>query len=288
MVRQAPLAHPSDTRQPEMPYLRTRLGRWFYEERGTARRSGDAAIVLLHGLLFDGGMFKGQMEELSAVGRTVAIDGPGHGKSEVPPPFTLEDHADAMLDALGELKIDRALLVGLSWGGMVAMRVALQHPTRVKALVLLDTSAEAEEKRAAVKYRLFVSFGRRFGLPRQLAEAQLANVMFGETTLRERPELVERFVRIANGYPREGLARAALATSVHRSDVSSKIGAIRVPTLVVCGREDRATEPVHSERIARRIAGARLVLLDRCGHSSAIEKPREVCDAIVPFVRDNV
>ena len=96
-----------------MAYVRTRLGRWFYEERGTAKREGDPPIVLLHGLLFDGGMWRKQVEPLTALGRVILIDGPGHGKSESPPRFSLEDHADALaIDAFGELKIPRAILVG--------------------------------------------------------------------------------------------------------------------------------------------------------------------------------
>src|SRR5688572_23661851 len=125
-----------------MAYVRTRLGRLFVEERGEARKKSDPPIVLLHGLLFDGGMWRGQVEPLSALGRLVIIDGPGAGKSEPPPRFMLEEHADALLDAWGELAIDKAIIVGLSWGGMVGMRLALQHPTRVCGLALLDTSAE--------------------------------------------------------------------------------------------------------------------------------------------------
>jgi len=57
-----------------------------------------------------------------------------------------------------------------------------------------------------------------------------------------------------------------------------------VPTLVVCGREDRATEPVHSERIAAAIPGAKLVLIEGAGHVSALEQPKAVNDVLVPFV----
>src|SRR4051794_28950889 len=60
-----------------MAYVRTRLGRWFYEERGTAKRAGDPPIVLLHGLLFDGGAWRKQVEPLAALGRVIVIDGPG-------------------------------------------------------------------------------------------------------------------------------------------------------------------------------------------------------------------
>jgi pimeloyl-ACP methyl ester carboxylesterase len=271
-----------------MPYARTRLGRWFYEERGAPRRTGDPAIVLWHSLLFDGGMWRYQIEPLAELGRVVSFDGPGHGKSEVPPPFSLEDNADAMLDALGELRIDKAVFVGLSWGGMVAMRMAVQHPSRVAALALLDTSAAPELRAKAVKYRIFVSFTRRFGLPKQLADAQILPLMFSDRMLAEHPEVAERFVRTVNGYPREGTARAALAVVIHRKDIVPKLGAIRVPTLVVCGRQDRAIDPARSEEIAARIPGARLVWIEAAGHVSALEQPAAVNAALVPFVREAI
>jgi 3-oxoadipate enol-lactonase len=271
-----------------MPYARTRLGRWFYEERGVARRPADPAVVMWPSLLFDGSMWKHQVGPLAAMARVVVLDPPGHGKSEVPPPFSLEDNADALVDALGELRIDRAIVVGLSWGGMVGMRLALQHASRVAALALFDTSADPEDRLRAIKYRAFVSFARRFGMPPALMRAQIAPAFFCDRTLRDRPELVERFVRAANGFPREGTARATLGVVIHSKDISSMLGEIRVPTLVACGREDRATEPVHSERMAAGIPGARLAWIDDAGHASALEQPEAVNAVLGPFVREQL
>jgi 3-oxoadipate enol-lactonase len=269
-----------------MPYVRTRLGRWFYEERGKPARVDAPAIVLWHSLLCDGGMWRGQKEPLAALGRLICFDGPGHGKSEEPPPFSLEENADALVDAFRELGIERAVIVGLSWGGMLGMRLALQHPTRVHALALLDTSAEAEEPARALKYRLFVAFARHFGLPRSFADAQIVPLMLSDQTRRQSPDLVDRFVRAANGFPREGSARAAIAVVTRRTDILGRIATIRAPTLVMCGTEDRSTAPVHSERIADRIPGARLVLVRGAGHLSALEQPAKVNETLVPFVRD--
>src|SRR5580704_13468013 len=103
-----------------MAYVRTRLGRWFYEERGTRRGDGDA-ILLLHGLLFDGGMWRRQLGPLAELGRVLVVDSPGHGRSDVPPPFTLEDNAAALADVFAELSVARVVVVGLSWGGMLGM-----------------------------------------------------------------------------------------------------------------------------------------------------------------------
>jgi 3-oxoadipate enol-lactonase len=271
-----------------MPYVRTRLGRWFYEERGPSARGGDA-IMLWHSLLCDGGMWRNQIEPLAALGRVVSFDGPGHGKSEAPPQrFTLEDNADALLDAFEELGVQRVVAVGLSWGGMVSMRLALRHPHRVKGLALLDTSAEATPRAEAIKYRAFVSFGRRFGMPRALADAQIVPLFFSAETVATRPEIVDRMVRAASGFDREGLARASLAVVVHRSNVLPALGAIRAPTVVVCGREDRATPPAYSERIAGAIPGARLVWIEGAGHLTTLEQPAAVNDTLVPFIREQL
>src|SRR4029079_34447 len=111
----------------------------------------DPGVVPPPGLFFGGAMGARLLGALVPLGRVVVVDGPGHGKSEVPPPFSLDDHTRAFVDALDALDIFKTALVGLSWGGMVSMRVALDHPMRVVAMALLDTSADAETLARRVK-----------------------------------------------------------------------------------------------------------------------------------------
>lgn len=271
-----------------MPYVRTRLGRLFYDERGEAQRPGDPAILLLHGLLFDGGMWRGQIEALSAFGRVIVMDGPGHGKSEPPPRFMMEEHADALYDALGELGVDRAVAVGLSWGGMVAMRLALQHPEKVAGLALLDTSAEPDPLLKRIRHRAFVAMHRRIGMPHGMFLREVAPLLFAQRTLLERQDLVDTTYRRTMGFDREGVARASLAVVVHAKNILGELGRVRAPTLVMCGREDLATTPDKAENIARTIPDARLVMLDGVGHMSALEAPEAVNQHLVPFTRSLV
>jgi len=268
-----------------MAYVRTRLGRLFFEERGEKKRSGDPTIVLLHGLLFDGGMWRGQIEPLAAMGRVVVFDGPGHGKSEPPPRFTLEEHADALFDAFGELGIDKAILVGLSWGGMVSMRFVAQHPEKVAAMVLMDTSADEEELVKRVRYRAFIAMHRRVGLPRALFDRQIAPLLFTDRTICDKPELVDAAFRRTNGFDREGVARAALAVVVHRSGILEKLRNVKVPTLVMVGREDRSTPVARAEAIAHAIPSASLAVIEGLGHMAPLEDSGRVNDELVPFVR---
>jgi pimeloyl-ACP methyl ester carboxylesterase len=259
-----------------MAYVQTRLGRWFYEEHGATAREGDSTIVLLHGLLFDGGMWRGQVGPLSALGRVVVFDAPGHGKSEVPPPFTLEEHARALVDAFDELRIATAVTVGLF------------RPARVAAMVLLGATADRPIWRERVEYRALCALALRIGLPPALARRKVVPLMFGRQTLAERPGLVVEFLRTLGGFPREGLVRATHAVSIDRVPILDSIRELKMPTLVGHGEDDTATPGDHSRRIASRIAGSSLAVFPGLGHMSALEGPEVVNRWVVPFVAEHV
>ncbi|HEX7603584.1 MAG TPA: alpha/beta fold hydrolase [Polyangiaceae bacterium] len=266
-------------------YVSTRLGRWFYEERGHARHDGDPTVVLWHSFLCDGGMWDAQVGPLSELGRVIVFDGPGHGKSEAPPVFTLEDNARALGDALDALGVDRVIVVGLSWGGMMGIQLALLDPKRVVALALIDTSASPEVVGKQLKYRAMLSTFRRVGLPPFLVESQVAKAMFSPRTLRSRRELVERFAQDLAGFSREGVYRVGRAI-FWRVDIVPRLGSIKARTLVMHGTEDAAIGVERAHIMADRIPGARLVMIEGAGHLSALEEPEAMNAALVPFVRE--
>ncbi len=271
-----------------MAYLRTRLGRWFYEDSDEGRAVRQPAIVLLPSLLCDGGMWRGQVGPLRALGRVVVFDPPGHGRSEVPPPFTLEEHARALVDAFDVLSIPRAILVGLSWGGMVAMRVALASADRVAAMAILDTSADVPVLRERIEYSALCALAKRVGLPPSLVRARVVPLMFSPRTRARRPELAVEFVRALGGYPRDGVTRATRAVSIDRGPLLDKLQHISAPTFIGYGEEDTATPAPHARRIASRIRGSMLVPFAGVGHLSALEDPERVNASLVPFVREQL
>ena len=266
-----------------MGRVRTRLGEWHYDDYGFPRHPGDPAIVLLHGLMLDRRMWTAQLGGLRALGRVVVFDGPGHGLSDVPPPFTLEQQGEAIADALGGLGIERALLVGHSWGALAALRFALAHPESTAGLAIVAGSAEPESVLRRLEYRLYLAWVSRFGVPRWFARARLGALVYGAGARRARPALLEDLGRTVNSHPRDGLARAARAV-IDRDGMTSRLSEIRVPTLVACGRSDRTMEPARSEGLARRIPGARLQWVS-CGHTPPVERPDEINAALATFVR---
>jgi pimeloyl-ACP methyl ester carboxylesterase len=239
-------------------------------------------VVLGHSLLCDGRMWEGVVPELLRAHRVVNVDFRGHRRSRAPAPFTLEELADDWLAILDAEGIERAALCGLSMGGMTAMRLALAHPTRVAALVLVDSNAEPERPRQRLQYRLMAEIVRAFGHVAPLYRV-VERILFGATARREQPELCRREIeRVREKDPAE-LYHAVRAV-IGRASIERDLGAVRCPTLVLVGSEDVATPPERSARIARAVPGATLREIPRAGHLSALEEPDAVARAITEFL----
>ncbi|MEO7056921.1 MAG: alpha/beta fold hydrolase [Caldimonas sp.] len=186
----------------------------------------------------------------------------------------------ASMAELAEMALDRApagrfALMGLSMGGYLALEIMRKAPERVAALALLDTSARPETPQASELRRTVIAQSASdFGavmtafMPRILHPSRLGDAA-----------LVDLLEKMAAGIGREGFVRQQQAI-MGRSDSRPTLAAIRCPTLVLCGREDLLTPLELHEEMATGIAGSRLVVLDGCGHMSALEKPAEVNEAL--------
>ena len=254
-----------------MAHVNTTVGRLWVEEAGAG-----PAVVLWPSLFCDASLWRHQVDELARDHRLLLVEGPGHGRSEPRQmPFTLEDCARATVEILDAAGLDRAVLAGLSWGGMTFMRAALQAPERVAALVLIDTSADPERRLESIRIRGLELLFRRFGFLNTIERA-IIKALLGRTARRERPEIAADLASRFRQWNPEGLARAVRAVILDRKSILHDLARISCPTLVIVGEEDQATPPACSERIVRRIPGARLVRIARAGHLSALEAPMEV------------
>jgi 3-oxoadipate enol-lactonase len=255
-----------------MPYVETCLGRLFAQVAGQG-----TPVSFWHCLLGDSGIFHHQASALAASHRVVLVDGPSHGRSDpLRRRFTLEQCAGAWMQVLDAVGVtEPATLCGLSWGGMTAMRVALRHPKRVRALALLDTLASAHRGGDVPRFLALVAAIRLAGLPPWLVRI-LEPQMVSRRTRREQPGLVADLLGRARHLDREALSLAARSVLLDATGVLGSLGGVAAPTLVVVGSEDRTTPPGASRAIARAIPGARLEVLDEVGHLSSLESPERV------------
>lgn len=261
-----------------MPFLTIAGAKLHYEDTGPG--STGETVLFSHGLLFDIELFRRQIEHLRGRYRVVAWDHRGQGQSDDDPRRVigmelLTDDALALMAALG---VDRCHFVGLSMGGFVGMRLAARWPEKLQSLVLMNTSAEAEPAANARKYRALAAIAELFGPPAVLG--RVAPIMFGKTTMTDpsRGELLAQY-RERAARTKRTIARAVRGVT-EREDVLHLLPAIHVPTTILAGAEDVATPPEKAHRIHAGIPGSRLVLLPKAGHSSAIEVPDAVCEAL--------
>jgi pimeloyl-ACP methyl ester carboxylesterase len=185
------------------------------------------------------------------------------------------------MDALG---IDRAVVVGLSMGGMAALHLALRQPQRVHGLVLIDTTAAAETLVRRARYRMLALAARLFGIRPWLLK-QASKVMFGATFRRHHPDRVRQWTEPMAGYDPKVIART-LRPVVRRPSVVSRLPTITAPALVIVGDEDQTTPPRESEVMVERLPNARLVTLGATGHMSALERPEQTAALIREFLRE--
>jgi len=246
-------------------------------------RGDGPPIVFLHSLLADGRMFEAQTDALSVDHRTINVDARAHGRSSIPRrQWSMDEQAHDTLYVMNQLGVDRAVLVGLSMGGMAAMRFAVRHPDRVAGLALFDTAATSEKLLKKIKYKALARIARLIGIRRPLAII-VSRLLFGRTFRRREPDVVETWIRRLMRLNAEGLARATTAV-VERSDISSMLGGVDVPTLVVVGDEDVATVPSESRHIADRMPRARLEVLKNVGHLSTIEAPARTTSLLLNWL----
>ena len=236
----------------------------------------DAPVVLLAGSLGSTfAMWDPQVPALAERFRVVRFDARGHGRSPVPTgPYTLDDLVDDAVALLDRLGVERAHVVGLSLGGMTAMRLAAREAHRVDRLAVLCTSALLGPAQAWADRAAHV---RAQGTS-TVADAVVARWFTDDLRARD-PKLVARMQAMIASTPAEGYAGCceAIATMDLRADLSR----ISAPTLALAGAEDPATPPEHLAVVAGGVADGRLVVLPQAAHLASWEQAVAVNAALL-------
>lgn len=263
--------------------IATELGTIHIVDDGDA----DQPIAVLWPSLFtDHTMWERQVPTLRGAGwRTVAIDPPGHGRSFVPRrTFTMDACADAVLTILNALQIDQpVVLMGTSWGGFVAPRVALRAPERVRGMVLFNTSAE----RAPLPNRLKdLLLTKLLGVPvlDRLVDHMIASALLGPDSRKREPMLGQMLMQRFRSWDRAGVINTIRSVLVERTPVLDQLGGITAPTLVVSGAQDSILPTPLARRIADRLPHGRAVEVPRTAHLVPVEAPEQANRLVLDFL----
>lgn len=260
-----------------------------------ASGSGEPGVVLLHGFLASTYSWREVFEPLAARGLTLAFDRPAFGLTERPMPeawgavnpYTSEAQVRQTLDLLDAFGLERAVLIGNSSGGTLALRLALDHPERVAGLVLVDAAVyEAGGTPAWIRPLLDTPQARRLG-PWVLRGVRQWGLDFARAAWHD-PALITPDVWEGYLLPlrAENWDRALWEFTLagRAPDLTGRLGEVVAPTLVLSGDDDRIVPPDLSRRLAQEIPGARLVVLPACGHAPQEECPASFLEAVLPFL----
>jgi len=245
------------------------------------------AELLLHGYPFDKSMWSEQIEMLAAKGfRAVAPDlrGLGEAKSstEVSTMDNMAGDAAALLD---QLKVDQAVVCGLSMGGYVAFEFARLFPTRVRGLVLAGTRAPADnEQEKSVREQQVQTMLHAGMVP--ISIATLPKLLAAKT-LAGKPDVVKRVRKMITQSDPKGAAAAQRGMAARR-DYTEDLSQIKVPTLVIVGREDPIRPVSDAEFMHEGIANSQLEIIEDAAHMTNLEQPEEFNGVLIDFLRNNV
>lgn len=233
------------------------------------------SVVLVPGLMCDAIVWQHQIAALSP-GRDVQVA--EHGLSS-----TLGAMAERILDHAAP----RFALAGHSMGGRVALEVAARAPERVSRLALLDTGyealapGEAGDRERAGRYRLLEIAQRQgmLAMAKDWARGMVHPARLGDMALME---AIHSMIASA------GVAQfeAQIAALLARPDRTALLKSLRLPVLVLCGRDDSWSPYSRHEDMARLIQGSQLIGVPDCGHMSTMEKPEAITSALLAWLTD--
>jgi len=234
-------------------------------------------LLLLHAAGSNAHSWHYQYDHLGDRHSPIAPDLPGHGRSSgVEGLRTVQDYADFVAAFLDQLKIDSAVIAGRSMGGAIAMDLALRHPGRVQALVLIATAAKFNIPKERIDGWRAVTMGR--------APQPFTNDGYSLKTIAERPEVIrEGWGEQIRTDPRVRWTDMVACSQV---DLREQIARIDKPTLILAGADDVVTPPADAEFIKSRIKASRLQVIADAAHNLTTEKPVEANSAVENFLAE--
>ena len=246
-------------------------------------RGEGPAILFVHGYPLDRTIWRDQIDSLEGY-RRIAPDLRGMGQSDAPDlGYGMGIYAAdlvALLDALG---VNEVVLCGISMGGYVVFEFLRRWRHRVRALILMDTRAEADSTEGR-RARDAAAASARDGGAGAVGGALLPKMLAPGSEERA-PELVDRVRRMMAATPVAGMI-GALAAMRDRHDSTGLLPTLAdLPTLVLVGEEDALTPPDAARRMATLIPAARLVVIPGAGHLPPVERPSETTAEIREFLR---
>ena len=240
-------------------------------------------IIFIHGFPYDYSMWENQINILEEKYFCVAYDVRGLGESYVGDgQYTMEAYVNDLFSIINELKLKRPILCGLSMGGYISLRSVERNMEIFKGLILCDTKSEADDDIARLKRAASINQINTEGLIKFVN--QFVTNCFAEETPKEQEKMFLTTLFKSHTHDPLGV-KGALIAIMSRTDTTSFLHKINIPTLVLCGSFDKLTPPTVMRVMSEKIPRAEFAVIPRAGHMSPLENPECVNDLIEGFLK---
>lgn len=246
---------------------------------------GEVPILFLHGFPFDRTMWKGQINFLKLAYRLISVDLRGFGQSSLgKDEINIDLFSDDLIKLMDALHIDKVILCGLSMGGYVALNVISRYPERFAGLILCDTNCIADTKKMR-EHRYKTIYQIEAHGKTDFAEEFIENA-FRRDSFVLKKEVVKKIEATILSNTSKVITEGLKALT-NRSETCSALSSINVPTLIICGRNDKLTPVEQSEFLNRHIKRSKLKIIERAGHLSNLEQPDVFNEHLLHFLQSN-
>jgi len=239
-------------------------------------------LVLLHGIGGNHTVWNDMIPGLSKEFMVLAPDLRGHGRSPAPAgsTFTFTEMMGDVLRLMDERGVASAHLVGLSGGALLALRMTLDRPGRVRSLTMVSGAAYTDAHTRSIAERWSETYLKEG--PDRFALRLLKDLYY--------PDWIEANLDFADAV-REQVKHQDFgpavqwAKSMAAFDERKRVAAVATPTLIVQAMNDAVVDASHGRILRQSIPGAQIRILTETGHLIPVERPRELVEAILPFIR---
>jgi 3-oxoadipate enol-lactonase len=241
------------------------------------RNGTGPAVLFIHGFCQSSAYWAPTVERLAKHGvGAYAPDLPGFGASARDPgPYTMAALADGLAAELDRRRTPKVVLAGGSMGGVVAQHFVLRHPQRVERMLLVATGGVTVNEAVALEKASALAAA-------EWNEQTVTPIVDGFFHRRPSDDDIARYRKIALSASHAAAVEAAKSNAVNHT--LDDLRAVRVATLIVQGRHDRARPPRQGSDICERIAGSRLEILEGSGHTPHLEQAEEFHEIAMPFL----
>jgi 3-oxoadipate enol-lactonase len=240
------------------------------------------AVLLLHMVGGSHAVWNALIPELAKEYRVLAPDLRGHGRTPAPPGslYSFEELEGDLLHLLDAKSVEAAFVVGLSGGALLALRLTLDHPDRVRGLVMVSGAAYTDNQTRSISQRWAETLN------------QEGRDAFGLRLLKDLyyPDWIEEHLDFADSV-RENVETQDFGPAQHwaaameKFDERTRIASVKVPTLIVQAMDDQVVDASHGRILRQSIPGSQIRILPQTGHMIPIERPAETLEAVSGFLK---